>query len=637
MKQEIDVHLSELVDRRLSRRAMLGGMGAGALMMATPGFSTPSSAARPFRFTEIAHGVDATHHVAPGHEVDILLRWGDPVLPGAPAWNPGAQTGAAQAGQFGYNCDFVGLIPAGAERLMLGVNHEYVNPELMHPDIFGEDGTIAPARYSQRHAEVEMAAVGISLVELRRNGPRWEPVIGPRNRRVSMLESPVAVGGPAAGHARMRTSADPKGQRINGTQSNCAGGVTPWGTYLTAEENIQFAFSGALPEGHSEQANHRRMLVLPADGSAIAGVNRLSWARFDPRFDLAREPNEPNRHGWIVEVDALDPSAPAVKRTALGRFAHEGAETIVNGDGRLVVYMGDDARNEYLYRFVSRDRVSPDRARNRDLLDHGTLSVAVFCETALEWRPLVFGEGPLTPANGFRNQGDVVIEARRAAELLGATPMDRPEDVEAHPTNGRVYLMLTNNSSRTQVDAPNPRAANRDGQILELVAPGGDHAAERFGWEMLVLCGNPADAAVGARWNPATSSNGWFSCPDNCAFDPEGRLWIATDQGRAWARTATADGLWALETDGAERGRGRMFFRVPVGAEMCGPRFTADGRHLFLAVQHPAADGVQDWPEFGRPSTYHDPATRWPDFRPDLPPRPSVVVVRRTDGGPVGG
>jgi secreted PhoX family phosphatase len=215
--------------------------------------------------------------------------------------------------------------------------------------------------------------------------------------------------------------------------------------------------------------------------------------------------------------------------------------------------------------------------------------------------------------------------------------MDRPEDVEAHPANGRVYVLLTNNAERTEADAPNPRIANRDGQILELVAPGGDHAADRFQWEMLVLCGDPGDAALGAHWNPATGPDGWFSCPDNCAFDPQGRLWIATDQGRSWPRTGTADGLWALETDGPERGRGRMFFRVPVGAEMCGPRFTDDGRQLFLAVQHPAADGVENWPPFARASTFHDPATRWPDFRPDYPPRPSVVVVRRADGGPVGG
>jgi len=631
------VHLHSLIEQRLSRRSLLGGLGAGALMAASPGFAAGRGGAMPFRFDEILHGVDATHHVAPGHVVDILLRWGDPVLASAPAFDPNAQTPEAQAGQFGYNCDFVGLIPVARNRLMLGVNHEYVNSDLMFPDLFSPDGAVDRTRYTARHAGVEMAAVGISLTELRRAGPRWEPVIGPRNRRVSMWRSPVDVGGPAAGHARMRTTADPQGRRIIGTQANCAGGVTPWGTYLTAEENIQFAFSGTLPSGHPEAANHRRMDILPARGEAVAGRNRLGWALFDPRFDFGREPNEPNRFGWIVEVDALDPTAPPVKRTALGRFAHEGAETIVNPDGRLVVYMGDDARNEYLYRFVSRDRVHADRRRNRDLLDHGTLSVAVFGPDHLEWRPLVFGEGPLTPENGFRDQGDVVIECRRAAELLGATPMDRPEDVEAHPTNGRVYVMLTNNSDRTEGNAPNPRPANRDGQILELVAPGGDHAADRFGWEILVLCGNPADPAIAADWNPATSASGWFSCPDNCAFDPQGRLWVATDQGRSWARTGTADGLWALDTNGPERGRGRMFFRVPVGAELCGPRFTADGRQLFLAVQHPAADGPEDWPAFGRRSTFHDPATRWPDFRDGMPPRPSVVVVRRQDGGRIGG
>lgn len=634
----VTMHFSTLVDARLSRRSLLGGMAAtGILAAATPAFGARAAMTAPaFAFTPIAHGVDETHHVAPGHSVDILMRWGDPVLPGAPAFDPRTIDGPGAAKQFGFNCDFVCLVPAGEGRMMLGVNHEYVTTGMMFPDLYDADGKLDRARYTRRHAEVEMASVGISLTELHRDGAGWKPVIGPRNRKVEMLTSRVAIHGPAAGHARMRTRADRAGRQAIGTMANCAGGQTPWGTYLTAEENIQYAFAGELPTGHRERDNHLAMDVVPARGSAQAGVNRSSWALYDDRFDLAKDPNEPNRFGWIVEIDAIDPTHEPKKRTALGRFAHEGAETIINRDGRLVVYMGDDANDEFLYRFVSREAVSQDRRGNRDLLDHGTLSVAVFDEDGLEWRPLVHGTGPLTPANGFDSQADVVIEARRAARLVGATPMDRPEDVEAHPTNGRVYVMLTNNRSRAEANAPNPRPANNDGQIVELVAPGGDHAADRFGWEILVLCGDPSNASIGARWNAKTSESGWFSCPDNCAFDPAGRLWIATDQGSAWGRTGTADGLWALETEGPGRGTGHMFFRVPVGAEMCGPRFTRDGRHLFLAVQHPGADGTKAWDKFGRDSTAVDPATRWPDFDPAMPPRPSVVVVRRDDGGVIG-
>ncbi len=631
-----------IVDARLSRRSILTGLGGvgATVMLSSCGYSgaglgSGTGAAAPaFAFTPISHGIDQNHHVAPGYTADILLRWGDPVIPGAPAFDPMNQTGEAQSKQFGYNCDFVGLIPVSRDRMMLGVNHEYVLPELMFPDLYGADGKLDRSRYTQRHSEVERAAVGISMTELRREGARWVPVVGRMNRKVDMLTTRVGVSGPAAGHARMRTVADPAGRTVIGTYGNCAGGLTPWGTYLTAEENFDFAFSGGLPAGHAETVNHRRFGVVRDDGKPTQpGQGKLSWAMFDPRFDVGKDPNEANRFGWIVEIDALDPNALPKKRTALGRMAHEGAETIVNRDGRLVVYMGDDARGEYLYRFVSRDRVSDDRAANADLLDHGVLSVAIFDEAGMRWVPLLHGTGPLIADNGFHSQADVVIEARRAGDLLGATPMDRPEDVEAHPTNGRVYVMLTNNSDRTQANVANPRIANRDGQIVELIAPGGDHAADRFDWEILVLCGRPNDPKVGARWNANVSTSGWFSCPDNCAFDPAGRLWIATDQGSNWPNSGTADGLWAMETDGQGRGTGHMFFRVPAGAEMCGPRFTRDGRHLFLAVQHPAADGMAEWPEFGRRSTAVDPAHRWPDFQPNMPPRPSVVVVRRDDGG----
>jgi secreted PhoX family phosphatase len=382
---------------------------------------------------------------------------------------------------------------------------------------------------------------------------------------------------------------------------------------------------------HPEARNHRRY-----------GVPRrwYQWGRYYPRFDVSLEPHEPNRFGWVVEIDPLDPAARPVKRTALGRFKREGAGNVINRDGRLVVYSGDDEAFNYIYRFVSRGRYDPaNRAANRDLLDDGTLSVArLEADGTLEWRPLVWGEGPLTPANDFASQADVVIETRRAADLLGATPMDRPEDIDPNPLTGRVYVALTNNSGRKpdRLDPANDRAANIWGQIVELIAPGGDHAAPSFRWEMLVRCGPPGEAAK-ATWNPATSANGWFACPDNLAVDGQGRLWVTTDQGSAWLKASgTADGMWALETEGPARGAGRMFFRVPVGAELCGPCFAPGDRTLFLAVQHPAADGAKDYKPFAKASTFEEPATRWPDFKPDMPVRPSVVVITKDDGGIIG-
>lgn len=637
--------IAELIERRLARRAVLkGALGVSAAAALGPLALAGSRRAaagvqRPrFTFEEIAHGVDGEHHVAPGYRAEILIRWGDPVVPGAPPFDPLRQSAAAQARQFGYNNDYLCYLglPLGSDNPrhgLLCVNHEYTNEEVMFPGIARQDKKAAFGQMDRRLVDIEMAAHGISIVEIDGASGSWRMVAGGRfNRRITALATPMRISGPAAGDPRMRSGGDPTGTAVIGTVNNCAGGVTPWRTVLSCEENFHGYFWGRLA-GHAEERNYRRY-----------GVGRrpsYAWGKFHDRFHLEKEPNEANRFGWVVEVDPFDPAAVPVKRTALGRFKHEGAEAIVSGDGRVVVYMGDDQRFEYLYRFATAGRFDPDsREANRDLLDDGVLSVARFdAGGTLRWLPLVHGIGPLTAANGFASQADVLIETRRAADLLGATPMDRPEDVAPNPTNGKVYVMLTNNAARTPatVDAVNPRPANIFGHILELTPAGGDHGAETAAWEILVRCGDPAVSPVGALWNPATTADGWFASPDNCTVDHHGRLWIATDQGAGWSLTGTADGLWALETEGALRGTGKMFFRTPVGAELCGPCFTADDRTLFVAVQHPAVDGSRAFRGRGVRSSFADPITRWPDFRADMPPRPAVVTITRNDGGIIGG
>ncbi len=618
--------LEQVIEARLTRRGVLGGIAAvsGALLSGcTTGHSETAEPQTPvFDFDEIARGVDDTHHVPVGYGTDTLIRWGDPLFEDSPAFDPMAQSETAQLRQFGYNNDYVGFVALpdsedGRNRGLLCVNHEYVSTTLMLPGVAAD----FPASMTKDFCLTEMAAHGGTVVEIVETEDGWRPVVGSKyNRRITAHSTPMEITGPAAGSARLVTTKDPTGTVVAGTMNNCAGGITPWGTWLMAEENFNGYFRGEVPEGHGEAENHKRY--------GVPG-GWYQWGRFVDRYDVSKEPNEPNRFGWVVEVDPTDPTSQPKKRTALGRFKHEGAESVIAPDGRLVIYMGDDQRFDYVYKFVSTGRVNRnDPSANRDLLDDGVLYVARFDEDGMvDWMPLRHGEGPLTIANGFRDQADVLIETRRAADLLGATPMDRPEDVEPDPSTGKVWLMLTNNSERTddQVDAANPRANNQFGHIIEIIEPSGDFSATRSRWEILVRCGDPSDPAFGASWNPLTSENGWFGSPDNCAVDPSGRLWIATDGNE---RTGAADGLWAVETTGERRGTSRAFFRAPEGAEVCGPKFTPDGRTLFLAVQHPGE---------GEGATFESPSTRWPDFNSRTPPRPAVVAIRRVDGGTVGG
>ncbi len=638
--------LMQRYGRRAAIRSLLAVTAATALFGTLPentrAYGTDAPESR-FRFAETASGTDAHHHLAEGHEAQVLLRWGDPVFADAAAFNPYNQSMESQLTQFGYNNDFIGFVPLDetGNRALLCINHEFTNEEVMFPGV-GVQHVKDFAGMTAELAGIEMAAHGGTIIEVALRAGVWQPVLTSRlNRRITPVSTEMSADGPAAGHSRLKTSADPSGRRIIGTLNNCAGGITPWGTYLMAEEN----FHGYFWTDRKDQDGRRLRKGLGGDQQksyeryGVPG-NWYNWGRYHKRFNVDHEPNEPNRFGWVVEVDPFDPGSTPVKHTALGRFRHEGAECVLSKAGRAVIYMGDDARFDYLYRFVSSQSVTPDnRAANMTLLDEGTLSVARFdADGTMTWLPLRFGEGPLTPENGFESQADVVIDARLAADVLGATPMDRPEDVQPNAVNGRVYVMLTNNRKRTtdQINAANPRANNWLGHIIELTPPGGDHEALTYTWDILVKCGNPSIAGVGALWNPRTSAEGWFAAPDNCVADGEGRLWIATDQGKNWKRTGRADGLYGLETEGELRGHSKLFFRCPVGAELCGPCFAPDDETLFVAVQHPGTDGTHHFKGFERQSTFEDPATRWPDFDPRMPPRPAVLAIRKRGGGKIG-
>lgn len=635
--------IGDVIAERLSRRALLRGALAVTvtaamvedLVAARPAYAANADARAPvFEFSELGVVEDETHHVASGYDADVLIRWGDKVLPDAPAFAPATQGPEAQAKQFGYNNDFLGFIPLNAEgdRGLLVVNHEYTNEELMFAGLTQQRSRDDKGKFdaiTERHVAIEMMAHGGSVIEIAKVDGKWSVVADSKYARRITAETPMQISGPARGHYRMKTSADPAGERVKGMLNNCAGGITPWGTWLTCEENINYYFFNkqALPADVDEERALRRY-GIPGEW--------YQWGRYHERFDIGQEPQEANRFGWVVEIDPMDPTSVPVKRTAMGRFKHEGAGNVINGDGRFVVYQGDDERFEYLYRFVTAGKVDTvTRSNNRDLLDDGVLSVARFnADGTGVWLPLVHGTGWLTEERGFRDQGDVVIRARLAADMLGATKMDRPEDVEVSPATGKVYAMLTGNTKRKEDDtnAANPRGPNPFGHIIEIIPDDGDHAAPGFRWEMLLKCGDPAIATVGAAYNPLTSQNGWFIMPDNCAFDAEGRLWVSTD-GNSGAKSGRADGMWAIETEGAGRGTSRCFFQVPRGAEMCGPCFTPDMTTMFLAVQHPGE--TPDGEPSGAKSTFESPASRWPDFDATLPPRPSVVAVTRQGGGKI--
>ncbi|MGR3705168.1 PhoX family protein [Sulfitobacter sp.] len=646
--QNLGKTIGDVINARYGRRGVLRGMlgvtattalfGTSALV--APGQARAETSKSRYAFDELTWGNDETHHVADGYDAKILLRWGDPILADAPEFDVMNQTAAAQLGQFGYNNDYVGFVALNDDgsRGLLCVNHEYTNEEVMFPGLGRQDRAqfsgMTPALI-----DIEMAAHGGSVVEIAKDGAgAWQVVRdGKMNRRITPLETAMTLDGPAAGHARMKTNDDPDGANVIGTLNNCAGGMTPWGTWLMAEENFHGYFwtnmldddgKPVIADDHPEAASYKRY--------GIPGM-WYAWGAHHDRFNIDAEPHAPNKFGWVVEVDPMDPTSVPVKHTALGRFRHEGAETTVASDGRLVVYMGDDNRFDYQYKYVSAGKVSDDRSANSNLLSDGTLYVARFdADGTVNWLPLIHGEGPLTRENGFADQGDVMIDARIAADLLGATPMDRPEDAQPRG-DGTAYIMLTNNTKRKpdQVNAANPRAESSFGHIIEIKEDGANHSATSGTWSILVKCGDPDVTEVGAQWNPDTTENGWFGSPDNCAIDADGRLWVATDQGGNWDKTGKSDGLYAVETEGDGRGTSKLFFRCPVGSEMCGPYFTDDGETLFVAVQHPGTDGTKNLAGFERESTFEDPATRWPDFDPKMPPRPSVVVITKQGGGKI--
>jgi len=637
-------YFGDIATSALSRRGALKAGGALALAVGGASALSGTAAAAPGSPAEVAgRGVPGTDFtpVAPnkedrvtvpeGYEQDIVIRWGDPVIEGAPEFDFHHQTGAAQEKQFGYNNDFAGFIPLDAtgNSGLLVVNHEYTTETHMFPNYDPENPT-------EEQARAAWAAHGLSVVQVTREpGKGLKPVFGPYNRRIT-LDTEFEVRGPAAGSELLKTSVDPSGTKVRGTQNNCSGGVTPWGTILSGEENFHQYFANAdkITDPVAKERYERY--------GVGTGTSERKWERFDKRWDVAQEPNEPHRFGWIVEIDPHDPNSTPIKHTALGRFKHEAANIKVAEDGRIAAYSGDDERFEYIFKFVSNGRIKPGtsalaRRHNSALLDDGTLYVAKFTGNSPaaeidgsgrlpsdghfdgtgEWIKLASGDRSFV--SGFTAE-EVYVFTRQAADKVGATKMDRPEDMEINPVNGRLYAALTNNSNRgtpdhAPVDEANPRIGNKHGHVLEL---DDDTTGTKFHWGLLLVCGDPKDAGTyfggfdKSRVSP-------ISCPDNVAFDRHGNLWITTDGNELGSN----DGLFAVPVEGPERGFVKQFLTVPVGAETCGPVILDD--LVTVNVQHPGEDA---------PDAQH-PTSHWPDGG-SAAPRPSVAAVWRSGGGRIG-
>ncbi|MFC5380770.1 PhoX family protein [Aquipuribacter nitratireducens] len=618
----------QALQRRASRRSVLAGTVAGAALAGLSGIAPAAAAPRPrvavgstgaFGFTAIdpvGNTVDDVT-VPAGWRWHPIIAWGDPVEAGAPAWDPQNQSAEAQKKQFGYNNDYLDVVPfrGNGNRGLLVANHEYTNDELMFPDY----GTTDEAA-RLRNLETAMYAHGMSVVEVKRRGKGapWEALRRSRYNRRITLDTQFVLDGPAAGSPLLRTSEDPTGTRVFGTLNNCAGSTTPWGTVLSGEENVDQYFTGPTD---------------PTAREARYGLNTAGrgWGAVQSRFDLRNTAtrNEPNRFNWVVELDPENPDEAPVKHTAMGRFKHEGAHVQIAPSGHAVAYSGDDNRFDYLYKFVSRDtfREGPSQAarrHNKTLLSDGDLYVARFVGDGLAdgeydgtgtWLPLVVDGRSMVPGMSVE---EVLVYTRVAADTVGATGLDRPEDVEPSPVSGFVYIACTNNTRRTgaQTDEANPRANNKDGHVIELREDAGDPTGRTFTWTILLLCGDPEDESV------LTYFGGWdgpvspISCPDNLAFDDAGNLWVSTD-GQP-GTIGYNDGLYLVPVEGPERGRVQQFLAVPTGAETCGPQVKAQDGYVLVAVQHPG--------DFGDAS-YANPRSTFPYDGVFAGARPACIQV----------
>ena len=607
------VGFDQVVDAALSRRGFLRSVlaiGSGAAVMGVGSLlgsgSAQAQAASRFAFAPIDIATDATVHVPAGYNWQPLVKWGQPLFSDAPAFDSATGGTSASAVQtFGENTDGMELFDIGG-RQVIAVNHEYANPDVNLPGN-DDDGMPASADDVLKLQNVQ----GISVFELAQGPDGWAPVVDSEfNRRITN-NTPMVLSGPAAGHALLQTAADPTGTQVLGTLNNCGAGRTPWGTYLTCEENFNGYFGSTTPDA-----------ALPDgfDRYGISTEGRYAYEKFDARFDIAQTPNEPHRFGYIVEINPADPTSTPVKHTALGRFKHENAALTIASDGRVVVYMGDDERGEFLYKWVSAGSYVAG-GDTSGLLEDGQLYAAKFNpDTTGSWVAL-------TPDATGMDATMICIHTRQAASAVGATTMDRPEWVAINPVAVQAYCCLTNNSKRAVdatnaggdvmipvADSPNPRAENEYGQIVRWMPDGQDHASDSFTWDLYVMAGNPVVHADAYAGSANITPGNMFNSPDGMKFDSTGMLWIQTDGEDSNEEGFAGMGNNQMLVGDPVSGEIARFLTGPKGCEVTGSTWSTDLRTMFVGIQHPGG-------------SFPDGAGL---------PRSTVIAIRRDDGGVIG-
>jgi secreted PhoX family phosphatase len=650
----------EIMEARVARRGfMMGGLAtiAGGLIGGSLSgkAALASSASSLIGFKAVPVSYDDAVVVPEGYSFQILGATGEPISGDMPAYRPGANTGAEQEHQIGQHHDGMHFFPieGSSEDGLLVVNHEYIEPRFLHAEKPAYKGQPIDSRSAVYDAEgkrdddevrMEIAAHGVSIYRTSKQADgSWGIVADPHNRRIT-ANTPMEIAGPVRGSAHVRTKYSPDGTATRGTVNNCAHGVTPWNTYLAADENWAGYFSNTtqidqkpdLPREHARYGVSSNPQGVRY-GWHLAKSGADEFVRWDATTKGASATedyrNEPNTYGWMVEIDPFDPAKAPVKRTHLGRFAHEGVVFAPAVEGAPVVcYSGDDARFEYIYKFVSEDVFVPGQT-DGSILDRGTLYVAKFNEDGSgEWIALAAGRNGLTPANGFADLADILVNTRLAGDHVGATKMDRPEWGTIDPKTGDVYFALTNNSRRTQtqVDAVNPRAQNNFGQIVRWNYEGGDHTRSSFTWDLFVIAGNARNSAMAT--GGALGDDNIFACPDGMWCDDNGRLWIQTDMGDLgpnYEGPLKDFGMNAMLAADPATGEIKRFLTGPWGQECTGVVATPDGKTLFVNFQHPGAHASAE--EFAAGNF----GSGFPDYNGTVP-RSSTIVVTKNDGGVVG-